>query len=194
MGRTAGRSAEDTRQQILRVATEMIGRHGTGVPVNDIAEAAGVSKGGLLYHFPNKEALLTGLAADLIAQFRRDVEQAATDEPEGTPGRLTRAYVRASFAAAHDVDGLRQDIALAAHLMFEPNLQQAAHEDAQQWRTELLNDGLPADRVRLIIAATDGANTGPLWGAVLSDTDRVSLEAELIALATPGSAGEQTMA
>lgn len=122
MARTAGRSADETRQLILTSAARLIGRHGTTVPVTDIAEAAGVSKGGLLYHFPNKETLLNGVATNLMTQFRSHVEQAATAEPEGVPGRLTRAYIRVSFAHAGDPSGLRDYIALAAHLMFEPAL------------------------------------------------------------------------
>ena len=78
MARTAGRSADETRQLILTSAARLIGRHGTTVPVTDIAEAAGVSKGGLLYHFPNKETLLNGVATNLMTQFRSHVEQAAT--------------------------------------------------------------------------------------------------------------------
>ena len=80
MARTAGRSADETRQLILTSAARLIGRHGTTVPVTDIAEAAGVSKGGLLYHFPNKETLLNGVATNLMTQFRSHVEQAATAE------------------------------------------------------------------------------------------------------------------
>lgn len=34
----------------------------------------------------------------------------------------------------------------------------------------------------MVIAATDGSNSAPLWGAVLTDTDRNALEADLIAL------------
>src|SRR5690349_13603621 len=98
MARTAGRSAAETRRLILDAAARLISRHGTAVPVSDIAEAAGVSKGGLLYHFPNKEELLSGLANHLMGQFRHDVEQVAAEEEEGTPGRLTRAYIRVSFA------------------------------------------------------------------------------------------------
>ncbi|WP_218682724.1 TetR/AcrR family transcriptional regulator, partial [Microbacterium sp. BF1] len=48
------------------------GRHGTTVPVTDIAEAAGVSKGGLLYHFPNKETLLNGVATNLMYERRSE--------------------------------------------------------------------------------------------------------------------------
>ena len=58
MARTAGRSADETRQLILTSAARLIGRHGTTVPVTDIAEAAGVSRGWLYRHFPDKVTLL----------------------------------------------------------------------------------------------------------------------------------------
>lgn len=182
MARTAGRSADETKQLIIEAAAGLIGRHGTAVPVTEIAEAAGVSKGGLLYHFPTKEALLSGLAADLMNQFRGSVERETTLEPENTPGRLTRAYIRVSFAHAADLTGLRDYIALAVHLMFEPGLEELAHEDAAAWRAALSDDGLDSAVTRMVIAATDGANSAPLWGAVLSEPDRAALEADLIAL------------
>ncbi|MEV5827974.1 TetR/AcrR family transcriptional regulator [Spirillospora sp. NPDC052242] len=182
MARTAGRSADETKRLILDAAAHLIGRHGTAVPVSDIAEAAGVSKGGLLYHFPNKEELLNGLATDLMTRFRQNVEQAASEEEDRRPGRLTRAYIRVSFAHAGDLTGLRDYIALAAHLMFEPGLEELAQQDAKQWRSALLDDGLDPAVIRVVIAATDGSNSAPLWGAVLNDTDRAELEADLIAL------------
>ena len=182
MGRTAGRSADETRALILASAARLIGRHGTAVPVTDIAADAGVSKGGLLYHYPTKEALLDGLARDVMGRFRSQVELAAEEEPEGTPGRLTRAYVRVSFADAGDVVELRDAIGLAANLMFEPGLERLAQEDAARWRAALTDAGLDPALTRLVIAATDGSNTGPLWGAVLTQADRDALEADLIAL------------
>ncbi|NKY54158.1 TetR/AcrR family transcriptional regulator [Nocardia vermiculata] len=182
MARTAGRSPAETKRLILDAAAQLIGRHGTAVPVSDIAVAAGVSKGGLLYHFPNKEELLNEVATDLVVRFRQDVEHAAGDEEEGTPGRLTRAYIRVSFAQARDVAGLRDYIALAAHLMYEPELEKLTQQDALWWRTALLDDGLSPAVIRMVVAAADGSTTAPLWGAVLTDSDRAALEAELIAL------------
>ncbi|PWF25850.1 TetR/AcrR family transcriptional regulator [Ancrocorticia populi] len=181
MGRKAGRGAGETRRLILDAASRLIGRHGTAVPVSDIAEAAGVSKGGLLYHFPNKEALLSGLATELMERFRVQVEEIADQEEPG-PGRLTRAYIRVSFAHAGDFTGLRDYIALAAHLMFEPELEALAQADAAKWRKALSYDGLDPAVTRMVIAATDGANSAPLWGAVLTDADSQALEADLVAL------------
>ena len=182
MARTAGRSAEETKRMILASAARLIGKHGVAVSVAEIAEHARVSKGGLLYHFPSKEDLLQGLAADLMDQFRRDVEAAAAAEPEGTPGRIVRAYIRANFIHASDLSGLRDQIALAAHLMFEPGMQRAMEEDAERWRAVLYSDGVDPAAVRMIIAAADGSNSAPLWGAILDQSERRRLEADLIAL------------
>ena len=182
MARTAGRSAGDTKRQILDAAAQLFGKHGTAASLDDIAKAAGVSKGGLVYHFPSKEALLTSLAMDLMNQFRNEVEEAAAAEPEGTPGRLTRAYIRVSFADVADDIGLRDYIALAVNLMLEPALLELSREDAVAWREDLLADGLDESVIRMVVAATDGSYAAPLWGAVLSDADRHALEADLLAL------------
>ncbi|GAA1658853.1 TetR family transcriptional regulator [Citricoccus zhacaiensis] len=182
MARTAGRDAEDTKRLILEAAAQLIGRRGTAVPVSDIAAAAGVSKGGLLYHFPSKEQLLNGLASSLMSQFRREVEQAAAEEDEQTPGRLTRAYIRVCFADARDLIGLRDYLSLAARLMFEPGPEELARQDARRWRAALFDDGIDPATVRMIIAAADGSNIAPLLGPVLNDSDRSALEADLIAL------------
>lgn len=182
MGRTAGRTAEDTRRNILDAAALVIGENGTKVPVTVIAEAAGVSKGGLLYHFPSKEKLLIDLATYLLEQFRDLVEEFTSAEPEGAKGRLTRGYIRASFAYAKDFAEQKRHIALASNLMLEPGLGELAQEEAERWRTDLLHDRLNPATTRLIVAATDGGNSAPLWGAVLSYGDRGDLERQLIGL------------
>lgn len=49
----------ETRQDILNAAIDLIAKRGSrGVSLDAIAEAAGVSKAGLLHHFANKDALL----------------------------------------------------------------------------------------------------------------------------------------
>ena len=55
-----------------------------------VAERAGVSKGGLLYHFPNKEALVRALVARLIEEFDALVARHEGDS-------YSRADVKATF-------------------------------------------------------------------------------------------------
>jgi AcrR family transcriptional regulator len=41
----------------------------SGMTLEAVAREAGVSKGGLLYHFPSKEALIGGMIGRLIDRF-----------------------------------------------------------------------------------------------------------------------------
>ena len=181
MGRTAGRATDDTRRMILDAAMTLVARRGAGVTLADIAKAAGVSKGGLLYHFPTKDDLLQAGATDLFETFRTSVYEAAQAEPEGASGRLTRAYIRVSFADAAG-DSVREVIAVAAQLMSEQPIQEMSDADGRRWRDELKADGLEESTVRLIIAATDGVSSAPLWGTVLDEADRRDLERELLTM------------
>ena len=183
MGRTAGRSPEETRQGILDAATALIARRGISVSLTEIARAAGVSKGGLIYHFPSKEVLVHAGALALFERFRSAVEGAAADEPADEPGRLARAYIRVSFAdASGSGDDLRELIAVAAQLMADDTVRDLADADGARWRADLAADGLPPAVVRMIVAATDGVSSAPLWGQILQADDRDALERELVAM------------
>ena len=55
-----------TRARLLDAARQILVRQGAGqLTLEAVAELAGVSKGGLLYHFPSKAALVEGLAERL---------------------------------------------------------------------------------------------------------------------------------
>lgn len=60
--------ATDTRERILVAMRTLLARGGaSAVTLGSVAAEAGLSKGGLLYHFRNKEALYTALLADAEA-------------------------------------------------------------------------------------------------------------------------------
>ena len=83
---------ESARNRILDAAEARILSGGPGGLVLDtIAADAGVSKGGLLYHFPSKEALVAGLCERMLDGFERTL--ASLTEADGTPGSWTRAYL-----------------------------------------------------------------------------------------------------
>ena len=51
-----------TRVKLLQAAAKVVAQHGAGsLTLEHVALMAQVSKGGLLYHFPNKYALLDAL-------------------------------------------------------------------------------------------------------------------------------------
>ncbi len=181
MPRKAGRSPEETRRALLDAAGSVIRTRGISASLDDIAKAAGVSKGGLLYHFPAKDALVRSLAQDILDTYRAEV-RAALDPADTAPGRLTRAYVRASLDTSYDEIAVRENIALVAQLISIPEIAELARADAEQWNDELSADGLPDHVVTLVISAADGASTAPLWGVGLEVAAARKLEQQLIEL------------
>jgi AcrR family transcriptional regulator len=79
----------DTRERILDVAARLFSERGfAGTSTRDIAEALGVTKAALYYHFPSKDAILTELVAQPLAAVRAVLSE---------PHRLTDPAGRAEF-------------------------------------------------------------------------------------------------
>jgi AcrR family transcriptional regulator len=85
MGRTAGVTAADTRERLLRAAATVFAERGyDGTRVADIAAAAGVSNGALYAHFDSKAELLVQALRThgrrLLAElFAADPERSITE-------------------------------------------------------------------------------------------------------------------
>ncbi|WP_224401755.1 TetR/AcrR family transcriptional regulator [Pseudonocardia sp. ICBG1034] len=180
MGRTSGRSPEDTRRLVLDAAGSAIRRDGVGATLDLVAREAGVSKGGLVYHFPSKTAMLVALAQVELDTFR-DAVHAHLDRPEGTPGRLVRAYVRASLAPVDEGEALER-FTLIAQLLAVPEVLDLARLDDERWQAALAADGVPEATRTLVLAAADGIGGRPLWAADLAPPARARLEADLLGM------------
>ncbi len=112
---------ELVRQQLLEVAARLSLEQGAaGVTLDAVSQAAGVSKGGLLHHFPNKMALLNGLFDDLTGKLDRAIEEEMRNDPI-SHGRFTRAYLSVVFALEEDVDAQGWQV-LTVALLSEPQL------------------------------------------------------------------------
>jgi TetR/AcrR family transcriptional regulator len=87
-------------QAILDAALDVFSRHGyRGATLDQIAEAAGLSKPNVLYYFDGKEAihreLLEGLLGTWLAPLR-------AIDPEGEPADEIRAYVAEKLRMSRD--------------------------------------------------------------------------------------------
>ncbi|MDQ4491289.1 TetR/AcrR family transcriptional regulator [Sinomonas sp. ASV486] len=90
------------RAAILEAYRELLVSDGERAATMDaVAAAAGVSKGGLLYHFKNKDALAEGLLVWLREAAAADRERMAAAE-EGP----SRYFVRTSVSTGSDLDRL----------------------------------------------------------------------------------------
>lgn len=81
----------NTRRRILDAAQQLAFHAGAAnLSLDAVAERAGVSKGGLLYHFPTKSALLKALVADFLERFDQAL---SAEETAGLPNAVIRAYL-----------------------------------------------------------------------------------------------------
>ncbi|AVT37560.1 TetR family transcriptional regulator [Plantactinospora sp. BB1] len=70
--------ALDTRSRILRTALDLFGAQGyQRTSLRQIADRLGLTKAGILYHFPSKEHLLVALAEPLVSDLEAALERAA---------------------------------------------------------------------------------------------------------------------
>ena len=181
MGRTAGRDPEQTRATLLHAASQLVRERGISATLDDVARRAGVSKGGLLYHFASKQELLLAMAHDWLERFRADV-LAAVAPGDDTPGHLVRAYVRTSIDGALDATATRDALAVIAHLSTVDAVTDLARADAQRWQEDLRADGLPEDVLLLVLAAADGAGVQPVWGMEPAPEELERLRDRLLAM------------
>jgi len=76
------------RERLLDAAERVVVESGaTHLTLDAVAKSAGVSKGGLLYHFPSKEALLEGM----LTRHFDDVDAEVTKRLTTRAGKATRA-------------------------------------------------------------------------------------------------------
>jgi len=91
---------EAVRFALLECASRLASNHGVGaLNLNAVADAAGVTKGGLYHHFPSKNALVEALFDNAIVWLDRHIDHSLSTGPQGF-GMFTRAYVDIFLADA----------------------------------------------------------------------------------------------
>lgn len=91
--RSAAGAGAETRARILAVALKLFAEQGyAGTSIRDIAQALGVTKAALYYHFDSKEEILHALTEPVITELRGLAERASAD-PAPAPERLLEAMV-----------------------------------------------------------------------------------------------------
>ena len=95
---------KDTRAKLLDAAAAVVRRDGAqALTLDAVAAEAGVSKGGLLYHFKSKRELLDALVERWLDEFQREIDAAdggfvarLRAAPRTAPRRRSRACSRRS--------------------------------------------------------------------------------------------------
>lgn len=145
------------RETILDAAEDVAVADGAAhLTLDAVAERAGVSKGGLLYHFPSKELLLEGLVDRQMARVEAMRLQALETLPPG-PGRELRAFVLSATQKCVAQEE-RLGCGMLAAVANSPRLLEpvrAAHRRRLEW-IAAGDPPLPFERAAAISLAVDG--------------------------------------
>lgn len=167
------KSPERVIETVLNEASKLAVEKGIQtLTLQAVATAAGVTKSGLMHHFPTKADLISALCDRAIDHFSAAL--AKRMEHEVGQGRFTRAYVNVCLQTARQ----QGDLSLVTTLWADPRLRTAWYV----WLADQENLHAETDgevRFKILRLAADGA-----WLAMLDTADPEPWEAELIALAS----------
>ncbi|MFC4023567.1 TetR/AcrR family transcriptional regulator [Oceanobacillus longus] len=154
---------------ILDAASKIVNDRGIfNLTLDAVAAEAGFSKGGLLYHYPSKEALVKGMVEHLSENYQQKVTADMEKDPEDK-GKWIRAYVNVTFNRANE-NKSRNAVLLAAKAV-DAELLDPIRDVYEDWREQLENDGIDPMKATLIQLAADG-----IWLSELFDINRMEEE------------------
>jgi AcrR family transcriptional regulator len=158
----------ETREKILAAVETLLDRDpGLSFSLDSIAKLAGVSKGGLLYHFKTKESVLLGLVDRFVSRFDSALESMIVENKIG----YSKAYVEASLQPGA-VKAMRVIIGVAC---VDEKLLYALKNAYRRWQRELaqdLGDETSALNLRLTI---DGFLLASLGGLEAPSSKEMNL-------------------
>ncbi len=166
------------------IVLESGARHMT---LDAVAAKARVSKGGLLYHFPTKEALLRAMLERFSKQAEETRKQKAERLKEG-PRREIKAFILSNA----DRDPKKDQIgsALLAAVAHDPKLLQPARDNLRRLLTEFRQSGLIFNQAAVLTFATLGLVFSELLClSPLSIKERDQFVEELLRLADEKAPG-----
>ncbi len=136
-----------TRNELLRAAAAVVATSGSrALTLDAVAAKARVSKGGLLYHFPNKRLLIAAMVEQLVSTLRSTLESALAEGQD-----WLSAYVEATLA---DVDSGTSISGVLSALAEEPALLEPFRKALEGWYRYAL--GHYGNGVLPLLLALDG--------------------------------------
>ena len=155
--------------EILHAASKIVTERGIfNLTLEATALEAGISKGGLLYHFPSKEALVKGMVQHLAENYREKIANTVEESTE-EKGQWTKAYVEVTFNNTYKNKDMHAGLLAAKAVSGE--LLEPIQDLYTKWQDEIENDGIDPVKATIIRLATDG-----IWLSELFDINQIGEE------------------
>ncbi len=138
---------------MLDAAEAVVVKEGAGrLTLDAVARRAGVSKGGVMYNFPTKDALLEAMIGRIVEHNASALNAVSKQLPD-MPGRALKAYVKNSLRAPDTDD--RVSGALLAAVTNNPKLMSHVAGYFRS-RFRALAADVPFERAAIVHLATEG--------------------------------------
>ena len=160
---------------LLDAAGAVVARQGiASLTLDAVAAEYGMSKGGVLHHFPSKDRLVEAMVLRSAEGWRAHFTRAYEHMPPG-PGRMARALLHhcLSDAKGWTRELQRSSSACFAALAQNPSLMAPMREVYTELQRRLAHDGLPAGVGEAVGAAINGLWLYWVLGLVPVDQDLV---------------------
>lgn len=165
----ADRAIFNTREEILNAAQRVAAREGAGnLTIDAVAREAGMSKGGFLYNFPSKEALLKGMLERMLETISGLIDQ-YRQEFAGAPNATLRAMIKASTFKNEMDPGVAMAV-IAASAQDPKLLDPLRRELKRRWQ-EVKTECEDPQTAALLWAAADGLMFSSLFQVAPFRTD-----------------------
>ncbi|MCX7591718.1 MAG: TetR/AcrR family transcriptional regulator [Kiritimatiellae bacterium] len=170
------------RDKILDAAEQIVLEQGAShMTMDAVATRAGVSKGGLIYHFPSQQHLMRALLERFIQRVEK-WRQAVLDKLPNVPLRNLKGYLLSWLtlgAAAR-----RSASALLASATREPDMIELVRRRRRRVWSEFLADVANREMAMILALAVEGMWMSELLGiSLLSEAERKRLGRNLLKLA-----------
>jgi AcrR family transcriptional regulator len=168
---------ESVRDRIIAAAIAVAKEEGAGrLSLDAIARRAGVSKGGLLYHFPKKDALMRALVEHHLSGVDTAIREASE---RGRPNAVARAFVEVYRDHVH-CQPPRPSGVLAA-LAENPHLLDPVRAHVGRVVERIRASAVDLDMSLIAFLAVEGLKALDLFEAdMLSDEERERVLAGLV--------------
>lgn len=137
--------------RILEAARAIAAREGAGkITIEAVARESGLSKGGVLYNFPSKKALLSGLLNQMLTAHRELVETL----PQDLPSRCLRGQLEAILKMREaDVD---LSMAILAAAASDPQLLDPLRAELSEQIEVILSETQDRATAMIVVLALQG--------------------------------------
>jgi AcrR family transcriptional regulator len=170
------------KRKILNAAACVVDRAGAAhLTIDAVAAEAKLSKGGVLYHFPTKRAMLEGMVQHVLDRTHdRVVRHRAT--LQDAPNATVRALIKSE--QEQDEPERAMSLAILAAAAEDPSLLEPARAAVAEWFASVADEGRLGV---LLLLATEGLRFLSMLNLLpMGDAERAAVHQSMLRIAEEG--------